>query len=264
MVDFGLTAGIVVQEADLAHLRELAALGTPFFKVFMPVPGAPLDTRLLWEALQAAAKAGIPAAVHAEDGRLCRDDFDGSQARNFAAARPPIAEISAAAALVEMSRTSGGHLHICHVSTARTAQIVAQARADGVPVTMETCPHYLLFDASELDRQGPIVKCTPPLRAPADREGLWAALAAGAFAAWVTDHFFCTQAEKEMGREDIHRAPGGMPGLELSLALLHTFGVVPGRIDWHREPCQGPLPPAPKPSISPSSCRGRAGVGVGA
>jgi len=234
VVDFGLAAGIVVREADLAHLPELAALGTPFFKVFMPVPGAPLDTGLLWRCLQAAAEAGIPAAVHAEDARLFINDFDGSRARNFALSRPAVAETSAVAALVEMSRASGARLHICHVSVARTAQIVAQARTEGVPVTMETCPHYLLFDVSELDRQGPIVKCTPPLRTPADREELWGALAAGDFAAWVTDHFFCRRAEKEEGWEDIRRAPGGMPALELSLALLHTFGVASGRIDWHR------------------------------
>ncbi len=109
--------------------------------------------------------------IHAENDELVRAGIAAEQAAGHsgdplahARSRPPIAENEAIARVLEMARVTGVRIHICHVTTPRGVQLIAQARADGVDVTGETCPHYLLLDESDLAAQGGQCKINPPLR----------------------------------------------------------------------------------------------------
>jgi dihydroorotase-like cyclic amidohydrolase len=109
-----------------------------------------------------------------------------------------------------------------HASSPRSVRLAADARARGVDVTVETCPPYLFFTDEALDRLGPFAKCNPPLRSPADRDGLWAALRDGRIDYVGTDHSPFLAEEKERGRGNIFAAPPGLCGLEVMVPLMLT------------------------------------------
>ncbi len=233
VIDFGLGGGIVVAQEDLKDLQEAAEFGVPYFKVFMPSE-PPVDAALLWRSVQAAARTGLRLALHAEETACLEPEVDWNDPLGFAAARPAVAEVSAAAQVLEMARAAGAPLHICHVSAGRTAELIDLYRGWGADVTAETTPHYLIFDESEFTRQGARVKTTPPLRSPQDVNALWQALAAGVIDAVVSDHYLGelpTPGKPEPGLRE-HEA--GIAGLEFSLPLLFDAGVCTGRISLER------------------------------
>lgn len=238
VTDFGLSAGIVVDESDLRELGEIKQLGAAYFKVFMPSE-PPVDSARLWACVQAAARTGLRMALHAEDVNCLAPIVDWDDPLGFARSRPAVAETSATAQALEMARAAGAPMHICHVSVGRTAELVDDYRAHGVDVTAETTPHFLLFDESEFIRQGARVKTTPPLRSRADVELLWQALCAGVIDALACDHWF----GDALGRNMLHpHAPlpgmrekeAGIAGLEVSLPLIYDAGVCAGRLTLAR------------------------------
>jgi dihydroorotase (multifunctional complex type) len=233
VTDFGLCAGIVVSQADLLHLNAVAALGAACFKLFMPAD-PPANADLLWAAVQAAANTGLRLGVHAEEAACFVPEPDWGDPLGFPRSRPPVAESSAVAQVLEMARAAGAPVHICHVSTGRTADLIEQARGEGVDVTAEVPPHFLLLDESAFATQGARVKTTPPLRSKADNRHLWQALAEGVIDAVASDHYFERSQRSLEGYPDIGQAPAGIAGLELSLPLLYHFGVVEGRLSLAR------------------------------
>jgi allantoinase len=230
-VDVALWGGLVPGDRD--RLDELAARGVVGFKAFMSASGVAefeaADDLTLLEGMRRAARLGLPVAVHAESeeltSRLARRAVAEGRVgvRDYLASRPVVAELEAIGRAIAFAAETGCALHVVHVSTGRGVALVADARARGVDVTCETCPHYLVLDADDAERLGAAAKCAPPLRDAAEREALWAALEAGDVDLVATDHSPAPAALKEGA--DFFAVWGGIGGAQTLLALLYDEGV---------------------------------------
>src|SRR4051794_2957870 len=170
-VDFGLWGGLT--PVNLERMEELAERGVIGFKAFMSSSGIddfPMaDDATLFTGMKSAAALGLPVAVHAENNSLtaalaARAVAAGhTDACDYLASRPALAEIEAIMRAILFAEETGCALHVVHVSTGRGVAEIAAARARGVDVTAETCPHYLVFDEDDLERLGVVAKCAPPL-----------------------------------------------------------------------------------------------------
>jgi allantoinase len=230
MVDFAFWGGLV--PGNLDRLDELAARGVIGFKAFMANSGiedfAAVDDLTLYEGMARAARLGLPVAVHAENdaltGLLARRAVAAGQtsARDYLASRPVIAELEAISRAVLFAQETGCALHIVHVSTGRGVRMVAEARARGVDVSCETCPHYLVLNEDDLERLGAIAKCAPPLRPAAEQAELWTLLGDGTLPMVASDHSPAPAAMKT--GTDFFKIWGGISGCQSTLPLLLTEG----------------------------------------
>jgi allantoinase len=230
-VDVALWGGIV--PGNLDDLDALAARGVVGFKAFMSASGiddfAAADELTLLEAMGRAAALGLPVAVHAESDPLtaalsARAVAHGrTTMADYLASRPVIAELEAIARAILMARETGCALHVVHVSSGRGVALIAQARADGVDVTCETCPHYLALDAQDAQRIGALAKCAPPLRPAAVVAELWERVLAGDVDLIATDHSPAPMAMKE--GEDLFAVWGGIGGAQTLLSVLLSEGL---------------------------------------
>jgi allantoinase len=143
--------------------------------------------------------------------------------RDYLRSRPVLAEVEAIQRACLFAAETGARLHVVHVSSGQGAVAVAEARARGVDVTCETCPHYLLFTEDELAEVGLPLKSAPPVRSPADRDGLWRLVAAGELAMVTSDH---SPGAPEVKRGDFFTAWGGISGCQSTLQLLLEAGHV--------------------------------------
>jgi len=123
---------------------------------------------------------------------------------------------------VEIARRTGVRLHILHVSSAAVLPVISAARADGVRVTAETCPHYLALAAQDVPSGATEFKCCPPIRERVNRERLWEGLRAGMLDCVVSDHSPCPPSLKRLGDGDFGAAWGGIASLQLSLPVVWT------------------------------------------
>lgn len=233
VVDFGLIAGIVVDEGDLEGLEELSRLGVAYFKVFMP-SNPPVSGKTLWGAVKLAARSGLRLGIHAEETSCFEPWVDTKDPLGYGRSRPVVAESSAVALVLEMARAAGAPIHICHVSAARTAELIATAKARGIDVTAEVTPHHLLLEESALIQYGPRAKTTPPLRTQTDTRVLWQALAEGVIDALASDHYLGKLEPQPIDPEKIASAEAGIGGLELSLPLIFYNGVIKGNLSLER------------------------------
>lgn len=232
VVDFGLIAGIVVDNNDLVSLSDVSHAGAAYFKVFQPAE-PPVTSETLWKAVQAAAKTGLRLGLHAEDAACFLPYLDSNDSLGFPHSRPAVAESSVVAQVIEMARYAGAPIHICHISTGRTAELVAWGKDHGVDVTCEVPPHFLLLDETAFIEYGARVKTTPPLRSKMDAQQLWQALADGVIDAIACDHY--TESLIPLSRDPkfISTAAAGIAGLELSLPLLMD-AVLNGKLSLKR------------------------------
>jgi allantoinase len=233
LVDYALWGGVVAD--SLEHLSELHAAGVVGVKAFLCDSGlvefSPLDEFALEETMQRTATLRPPLllALHAEDPADTQKL--GQQARlagkhsaiDWAASRPPSSEMAAVRLALDLARATGARLHFVHISTAAAAREIGQARAEGLDVSVETCPHYLLLDSSDLARLGTFGKCAPPLRDHDEVDALWDALAEGAIDWIASDHSPCPPEMKQT--DDIWSAWGGLAGVQTLLPALLTEGV---------------------------------------
>ncbi len=232
VVDFGTHAGIVVGLEDLADLDAVTEAGVAGFKIFMPT-NPPVSRDVLWQAVQVAARTGLRLLLHAEEPACIAPAIDWADPQGFANARPPVAEHAATAFVLEMALAAGAPVHICHISSARTADLVDQYRCWGVDVTSETTLHFLLFNKADFTRYGASLKTTPPLRETGNSEVLWQALADGVIDFVVSDHFLGERLRpgQQVGLKE---KAAGIAGLELSLPLLYHTGVHTHKLDLQR------------------------------
>jgi allantoinase len=224
VTDYALWGGLV--PGNVPRLAELAELGVVGFKAFMAPSGIDdfeaADDETLAEGMAEAARLGLPVAVHAEDPALLGNPA-GRGWRDYAASRPVEAELAAIARAIELAESAHCSLHVVHVSSARGVRLVSKARARGVDVTCETCPHYLVLDEDDLDALGAVAKCAPPLRPRAEVDALRAEVELGAVDLLASDHSPSPPSMKE--GDDALATWGGISGAQSLVALTLTEGI---------------------------------------
>jgi allantoinase len=214
---------------DLEPLHEAGVVG---FKCFLLDSGVeefpPLDDAELRAAMERIASFDGLLVAHAEDAGYIEADGVGTTYRSFLDSRPPRAETAALDRLVKAVRDTGCRTHVVHVSAAESVPRVAAAKAEGLPVTAETCPHYLTLTADEIPDGATQFKCCPPIRDSANREQLWAALLDGVVDCVVSDHSPCTVDLKHLDVGDFAAAWGGIASVQLSLPVMWTAAAARG------------------------------------
>jgi allantoinase len=217
-VDVGFWGGAI--PGNLASLHPLHDLGVFGFKCFTSDSGVPEFPPLPHAEMRAAfreiASFGGRVIVHAEDPAALSTPSGGGYPE-FLASRPPDAERRAVEQVVRLAEETGVRAHILHLSAAGCLDVLAKAQADGLPVTAETCPHYLTLDSGRAETTA--FKCCPPVRDAANRDLLWQGLASGVISCVVTDHSPCTP---ELKRGDFASAWGGISSLQLGLSVVWT------------------------------------------
>lgn len=230
LVDFALWGGLV--PGNLERLDELADRGVIGFKAFMSTSGtadfAAVDDLTLYEGMRRAAKLDRVVAVHAENEQITRKLAQRAIAegrtgiRDYVDSRPVVAELEAIARAILFAEETGCRLHIVHVSSGRGVRLVTEARARGVDVSCETCPHYLALTEEDMEALGAVAKCAPPLRSAMEQAELWKQLLIGNVPMVTSDH---SPAPFEMKTDaDFFKVWGGISGCQSLLQLLLTVG----------------------------------------
>ncbi|MGP3970097.1 allantoinase AllB [Streptomyces sp. 6N223] len=228
--DTGFWGGAI--PGNTGELRPLHEAGVFGFKCFLSPSGVEEFPELapaeLAEAMTEIAGFGGLLIVHAEDpGHLAAAPSpDGSRRyADFLASRPPAAELDAIARLVALARRLDARVHVLHLSSADALPLIAEARAAGVRITAETCPHFLTLTAEEVPDGATEFKCCPPIREAANRDALWSGLADGTIDCVVSDHSPCTA---ELKVPDFGTAWGGIASLQLGLPAVWTEAAARG------------------------------------
>jgi len=254
-VDFGLHMTLTnVQENTLRAVKDVIQCGVPSFKLYTTYEGFALDDADLLQALDGIQQAGGMALVHSENDGMVRWSLDKLAQEgqlgiaDYPYSRPALAEVEAVQRMIELARLTETPLYIVHVSTAGGAAAIARARNRGQRVYGETCPQYLMLDASRYNAEDALEAagyvCAPPLRTTSDQDALWHALGAETLDTVGTDHCaFTLKGQKDRGLTDFRLVPGGLPGIESRMALLYAFGVKTGKISlaqWVSLCCENP------------------------
>ncbi|MEM8873574.1 MAG: allantoinase AllB [Planctomycetota bacterium] len=226
VADFGLWGGLTPNNLD--NMPALIERGVVGFKAFMCDTGiddfayADLDT--LRKGMEIAAEHDALVAVHAERQETAvalRERADAAPQRDwetYLKSRPPLLEVVAVQEALALAKDTGCRLHIVHVSVPYAIELVQQARADGVDVTCETCPHYLAFTEDDLVERGASLKCAPPLRNADAAAQLWEDLGGDRFAFVASDHSPCPPAMKDA--DDPFKVWGGIAGVQSTRSVL--------------------------------------------
>jgi allantoinase len=234
-VDFALWGTALA--FDISTIANLADSGIVGYKFFMQssVEVLPhLHDGLLLEAFEHVRETGLPVGVHAENNDMVAhmEEKLKNQGRTdgmaFVESHPPITELEAMNRALYLAARTGVNLHIFHCTLAEGIAMVAANRAEGQPVTVETCPHYLVLDENELQRQGGFAKIAPPLRTRENIDMLWDMIAAGEVDNIASDH--CPFSRNQKEGADIWDVPAGAPGIQTLVPLLISQGVNESRI----------------------------------
>lgn len=225
-VDVGFWGGAVPSNAGA--LEPLLREGVFGFKCFLLHSGVDefpaLTVDQMRQAMRELAALDGLLIVHAEDARLIESapQVHGPDYGDFLASRPAAAEHQAIADVIAAARETGCRAHILHLSDAGSLDQIRAARADGVRLSVETCPHYLTLAADRVPDGATAFKCCPPIRDEANRDALWEGLLDGTIATVVSDHSPATVELKTAGRGDFCEAWGGVASLQLGLSLMWT------------------------------------------
>jgi len=229
-VDWDAWGGVVADNQQ--NIIRLAAAGVRGFKCFLVHPGIDEFTMVteqqLREALPYVAQTGLPLLVHAELPN-CIDaatkeleKADWTEYPTYLQSRPETAELSAIKLLISLCREYEFRLHIVHLSASEALPALRAARLEGLPVSVETCPHYLHFEAEAISRGATQFKCAPPIRGAENREQLWNALKDGTIDLVATDHSPCPPEMKRFAGGNFRTAWGGITGLSVALPVMYT------------------------------------------
>jgi dihydroorotase len=226
-VDYGLYA--VLGEDSIEHVSRLIDGGIIGFKLYMgntfgriPSP----TTGAMLEAFEVVAPTGKRISLHAETNSIMERRESRLRAAGrtepiaHLAARPAVVAVEAVARAAIMAEWTGARIHVLHISSAAELRPLAEAKARGVEITGETCPHYLLLSEADYEKFGGIVRVNPPVREAPNRQPLWDALLDGTIDMIATDHAPHTPEEKT--RNDIWTVDCGFPGVETQMPLMLT------------------------------------------
>ena len=229
-VDWAAWGGVV--HDNQGDIEPLADAGVRGFKCFLVNPGIDGFTMVTEHQLRAAlphvARTGLPLLVHAElPGAIDRatealSGADWSCYSTYLQSRPDEAELDAIRLMLSLCREYGFHLHIVHLSSSHALPELCTARAEGLPLTVETCPHYLHLSAETIPDRATLSKCAPPIRSHGNREKLWQGLRDGTIDMVVTDHSPCLPAMKWLDEGNFRTAWGGIASLSVALPLVWT------------------------------------------
>src|SRR5580692_7157993 len=226
-VDFGLYG--LLGEDTIEHVPDLVKGGVIGFKLYMgntfgKIPSP--STGAMLEAFEVVAATGKRISLHAETATIMarREARMAAAGRRdplaHLAARPAVVAVEAVARAAILAEWTGARIHILHISSADELRPLAEAKARGVDITGETCPHYLMLSADDYARFGGIIRVNPPVREAHHQGPLWRALADGTIDVIATDH--APHAPEEKTRNDIWSVDCGFPGVETQMPLMLT------------------------------------------
>jgi allantoinase len=234
-VDYALWGGLVPDNANARDLDALLDAGVPGVKCFLVPSGIDefpnVTERDLEAAMPILARRASVLLAHAELPQPIERAGTAGDPRVYATwlrSRPNAAEDDAIALLVRLAERTGCRVHVVHLSSASALPLLAEARRRGVPITVETCPHYLTFAAEDVPDGSTEYKCAPPIRERANRERLWQGLRDGIIDMVVSDHSPCTPELKRKESGDFLEAWGGISSLQLLLPAFATEALARG------------------------------------
>ena len=245
-VDFmlwgGVSANAMTEPNWISNLEEVVAEGVGAIKVYM-LSGMDtfrdLGAAKIEAVLHETRRLGVPVGVHAEDREMVRGLTQRLMAAgrdtplDYAASRPAAAEVSAVETLRELCRRTGARVHVVHVAAGEVLEVIEAARDQGLPLSAETCPHFLEFTEEDLRDMGGLLKTAPVVKTATDRERLWAGVAGGEIQHVATDHAAGEwPGEKHTG--SIWTDYGGVPGVETLLPYMYSEGYRKGRLSLNR------------------------------
>ena len=247
-VDWAAWGGVV--QGNDKEIEPLAKAGVRGFKCFLVHPGVDEFTMVseedLRKALPHVARTGLPLLVHAElPGPLAAaakrlQAADWTRYGTYLQSRPDEAELAAIELMLSLCREYRFRVHIVHLVTASALEMLRAARAEGLPVTVETCPHYLHLYAEAIPESATQCKCAPPIRGRANRDLLWQALKDGVIDMVVTDHSPCPPEMKHMKEGNFQTAWGGIASQSMALPVMWTEArrrgfALPDMVRWMAE-----------------------------
>lgn len=232
-VDFSLWGGLVPgNEGELEALAESGAIG---FKAFLSTTGnkefEAVDDMTLLNGMKQIAKLGKVLALHSESAAVTnwlkeqKEREEKFTADDYLETRPIMAEVEAVQRAIYYSEITGCPLHFVHISTAEAIEIIEQAKSKGLNITVETCPHYLLFHHQHLRELGTVAKCAPPLREKEEQEKLINLLINQKFDMISSDHSPCPYELKDSKIHNLFQAWGGISGGQFTLLSMIELAV---------------------------------------
>lgn len=229
-IDVAFWGGVI--PGNTPELKPLLDAGVRGFKCFLVHSGVDefpnVDETNLLEAMPELARLNSVLLVHAEIPEPIENaaaelkDANAQDYQTFLKSRPRASENEAVELMIRLCRETGARIHIVHHSSSDVLPLLKAAKAEGLPLTVETCPHYLTFAAEEIPDGATHFKCCPPVRERENREKLWAALADGTIDMIVSDHSPCTPNLKLLETGDFLEAWGGIAALQFSLPAIWT------------------------------------------
>lgn len=241
VVDYAIWGGVVGSAPT--KIQELKSLGSTGYKAFVTWVGdsyASLSDSQLLETMGEVAAVDGFLCIHCENTSIVEEAtkklvdagvFTGS---SHSDARPEIAELEAISKVILLAKETGCRVLIAHLSTPKAKSMIANARAEGVKIYVETCGHYLCHTTDILEKHFGFAKCAPPIRNEEARSGLWQMLKDGEIDCVSSDHCPFTEEDKEAFGDNIHAIPNGVPGLDTLLHILVSEGVNKQNLSWEK------------------------------
>jgi allantoinase len=230
LVDWAAWGGVSGHNTN--DIEPLAKAGVRGFKCFLAEPGIDGFNRVDEAELRIAgphlAHTGLPLLVHAELPEVLdrvAHDLTGADWRRYETwlrSRPDEAEVEAIRLMIRLCREYGFRLHIVHLVTAQALDDIRRAKEESLPITIETCPHYLHFASEQIPDGSTLHKCAPPIRSAENRNQLWAAVGEGLIDLIATDHSPCPEAMKCHDAGDFQAAWGGIASVSVALPVVWT------------------------------------------
>ncbi len=223
-VDFGLYG--VIHNTNAQEFDDIVGEGAVGFKIFLgPTTGniPPPDDGTLYEVMLKSAKLNVPLAFHAENADLVRyftkkiKETGRTDPAAHTDSRPPICEEDSIRKLILFSRKTGGRVHIVHMAAKEGVELLKQARFEGLNVTGETCPHYLLLNYDDYGKYGTAIKVNPPIRQKEHQEALWKGVLDGTITTLGSDHAPHAEHEK---KGNVWECAAGFTGVQTFLPLM--------------------------------------------